>query len=332
MYCSLVLFLFTTGCTNEYAKDIKLKYNATSERILTLRQQLDNRKLSNANLIYSYAASLAAQKPELSKYISVLRQEAGSSGVLFKSLSKRLESVNINVENRRQYEPVFKELESIWAGSDPVIYNDSLMDVVNTLADLSDGKLARINIPKKTQTESMPGSYLVGNPNYGQWQHQSNGTSFWQWYGQYRFFSDLMGGNRIYDNQWYGHQRNSYYNDWGRSTYGGYSENQRWKDRKDKLSSKGVVTTKPKHYGNKASQKRISTYASMRKNNANSLKNHSGTVSNKRTSSFLNTGQATRSSSTPSSKATETRRSSSFFGSSRSSSSQSSRSRFGGGK
>ncbi|MDQ6963006.1 MAG: hypothetical protein Q9M28_10875 [Mariprofundaceae bacterium] len=337
-YFTLILLLFTvllSGCSNEYGNDINTKYVSTSKRVTQLQQQLDARKLSNASLIYSYAGALAAQKPELSQYINILRKEAGSSGASFTSLKKRLIAINLKVENRKQYEPVFKELESIWAGSDPIIYNDSLMDIVNTLADLSDGKLARINIPKKTTSDTPPGSYMVGNPSYGHWQSNSSGGNFWQWYGQYRFFSDILGGSRIYDNHYYGSNRHSYYNDWGRSTYGGYADNQRWQSRKSSLSSKGVSVKTPKSYGSTASQKRVSSYASMRKSNDSSLKSKSGPVNTKRSSSFMNTGNKTATSSSASgsnASSSSSRRSSNFFNSSRSSSSQSSRSRFGGGK
>lgn len=43
-----------------------------------------------------------------------------------------------------------------------------------------------------------PGYGHVGNSRYGRWQTDSSGRSFWVYYGQYRLFSDLMGGRRIY--------------------------------------------------------------------------------------------------------------------------------------
>ncbi len=39
-----------------------------------------------------------------------------------------------------------------------------------------------------------PGYEYVGNRNYGEWRTNSSGQSFWVFYGQYRLFSDLLGG------------------------------------------------------------------------------------------------------------------------------------------
>jgi len=47
-----------------------------------------------------------------------------------------------------------------------------------------------------------PGYNYVGNRHYGEWRTNSSGQSFWAFYGQYRLFSDLLGGpvyRRDYD-------------------------------------------------------------------------------------------------------------------------------------
>lgn len=41
-----------------------------------------------------------------------------------------------------------------------------------------------------------PGLAQVGNPKYGQWQKDSSGHSFWDWYGPYLFYSSLFGNNQ----------------------------------------------------------------------------------------------------------------------------------------
>lgn len=44
-----------------------------------------------------------------------------------------------------------------------------------------------------SKTAAPPGySNYVGNPQYGQWQQGSNGTSFWEFYGQYALLSSLF--------------------------------------------------------------------------------------------------------------------------------------------
>lgn len=34
---------------------------------------------------------------------------------------------------------------------------------------------------------------FVGNPNYGQWRSDGSGTTFWEFYGKYRLFTDILG-------------------------------------------------------------------------------------------------------------------------------------------
>jgi hypothetical protein len=38
-----------------------------------------------------------------------------------------------------------------------------------------------------------PGYNFVGDSNYGQWRTDSSGNSFWEFYGKYRMFTDVLG-------------------------------------------------------------------------------------------------------------------------------------------
>jgi hypothetical protein len=58
-----------------------------------------------------------------------------------------------------------------------------------------------------TTAASPPGMAYVGDPKTGEWKEDSDGNSFWVFYGKYRLFSDLIGGPRPY------HYR-SEYNTW----------------------------------------------------------------------------------------------------------------------
>jgi hypothetical protein len=51
-----------------------------------------------------------------------------------------------------------------------------------------------------TQEQYPPGYQYVGNDRYGRWQRDSNGGSFWEFYGKYAMFSSLLGMNnrRLY--------------------------------------------------------------------------------------------------------------------------------------
>jgi hypothetical protein len=47
-----------------------------------------------------------------------------------------------------------------------------------------------------------PGMAYVGNEQYGRWQRDSAGNSFWAFYGRYAFLNAMLGGNRYYYNDW----------------------------------------------------------------------------------------------------------------------------------
>ncbi len=81
----------------------------------------------------------------------------------------------------------------------------------------------------KVTSPTPPNMAMVGNPEYGQWRQGSDGTSFWEFYGQYMFINALLGNDRYYRSDyddWHGNYRNrgGYYSSYdGRRSYGTYS-------------------------------------------------------------------------------------------------------------
>lgn len=92
----------------------------------------------------------------------------------------------------------------------------------------ADGKVNKIPAPPGYGTH-------VGNDKYGKWQKQSNGTSFWVFYGQYAFMRSMFGYHSpIYRSSYTGyrsnyHGRQAYYGTktGGTSAYGTGSANAR---------------------------------------------------------------------------------------------------------
>lgn len=83
------------------------------------------------------------------------------------------------------------------------------------------------------------GMAYVGNPKYGSWKSDGHGGSFWEFYGKYRLFSDLLGPDRYYRTD---------YDDWhanyrGRKPY--YGET---KEEKDRFGS-GSATSQTRYAG-----------------------------------------------------------------------------------
>lgn len=68
---------------------------------------------------------------------------------------------------------------------------------------------------------SPPGyNQYVGNDKYGQWKQNSDGSSFWEFYGKYAFLRSMLGFgySPIYYGGWYDYRRNYY--PYGRTYYG----------------------------------------------------------------------------------------------------------------
>jgi hypothetical protein len=97
------------------------------------------------------------------------------------------------------------------------------------IASKTDGVVSKIPAP--------PGyNNYVGNEKYGQWRTGNDGTSFWEFYGQYAFMSNMLGlaGSLINRNGYYDYRNNylgraPYYGALpsGQPMYGTYSDHGR---------------------------------------------------------------------------------------------------------
>ncbi|MBL4725016.1 MAG: hypothetical protein JKY73_06555 [Lutibacter sp.] len=143
--------------------------------------------------------------------------------------------------------------------------------------------------------KSTPAGYnnYVGNNKYGTWQRQSNGSSFWAFYGQYHFMSSLFYGSshRYYRNDYNYYRTNhygksSYYgrnNNFGTSTY--KSTNSSWSSKpksfKDKVRTnvkRSSTALKSKGYSSSRSYKSSNrtTRNTNRYSNSSSSRSRSG--------------------------------------------------------
>jgi len=342
----ICILLLLSGCGNDYAQQTQKNYNSVEQHLKGLGKKLDRKQLTNTKIIDIYAKKLTLINPDLKPVAEALANDATSKGTLYQGLLQRLQKINLDPENKQQFDLTSQSLMSIDAGADPIVFNDALIDLINTMAELSGGQLNTISIPKGSQAANVrgeaitPGSYLIGNPGYGEYRQDNSGRSFWHWYGQYAFFNSLFRGssyNRYptYYNDWNSRPHYSHYRDYGRTTYGSQQDRYQTTQRDTKMRNNGLTPAKPKkQYGSVKGRQRASTY-NQRANNSgkkygstNSGARHADKGVKKRSSSFFGR------SSTASSRTAPPRRSSSFFGSSsaRSSSRSSSGSRGFGGK
>lgn len=61
---------------------------------------------------------------------------------------------------------------------------------------------------QETFEAAPPGYEYVGNSRYGEWKTDSNGMSFWAFYGQYRLMSDVLGWGRVHRDDYYAYRTN----------------------------------------------------------------------------------------------------------------------------
>ena len=230
----LILGIFVlTGCTSQEQKwqnFLNESIRNTDASVTKLGKQIDSGLVKNTKLLTSYADFLRNQKPELGEIIDALALDARSSGPIFQSLKSRLADAKIVAQatprqGKAAVEEVWTELDLIKGASSPDIYAMMLTDPINVLADMSDGRLGRVEAMSKeaamqanSATDMGAGSQLIGNPTYGQWRSNSSGNSFWAWYGRYALFSSLF-RSPIYYGAWSGGRNYSYYHDYGRSHY-----------------------------------------------------------------------------------------------------------------
>lgn len=213
------------GCSDNRPKKLKSNIQNAQYLLDNLRQDLDKHNVRNATLLREYAKLVSADKPNLTPLLNELSRDATQYGPLFEGLENRLQTLKQRPQVLGDIDAQITESKNLIAAADPALFNDALSDPVNVIADMSGGKLARVNAISSAQslaankaTDNGAGSQLVGNPGYGSWQTNSSGGSFWQWYGMYAMFSALS-PHRIGYGNWASHRDYSYYSDVGRNHY-----------------------------------------------------------------------------------------------------------------
>jgi hypothetical protein len=220
-----VLSLLLIGCGDDRPDRLAANTQTANYLINNLGDNLDNKALRNATILSEYARLLSQEKPDLRPLLTELSRDATRNGPMYLGLQNRLKTLKQQPQVLGDIEAQLFESETLIAASDPALFNDALSDPINVIADMSDGRLARVNAISQQQSQQAnnaenngAGSQLIGNPGYGQWQEGSSGTSFWQWYGMYAMFSALS-PNRVRYDSWSSRRDYSYYNDVGRNRY-----------------------------------------------------------------------------------------------------------------
>lgn len=213
-----LMFLLLMGCISG-APSPKQEFNAYQElipkQIALLQKSIVDNKLNNAVLLKHYASELKELNPKFESIAEDFLTLTRPDNAVIAEFQTRFDQIIQDYENKnRSLNNTLIDLKHLAKASHPEIYNDSLIDEINTLANLSNGHLTAIHTDNNAHQN--PGQHLVGNPKYGQWVSDGS-TSIWAWYGIYRLFSDLHAPYRYHS--WYYNRPWSYYQDYGRDFY-----------------------------------------------------------------------------------------------------------------
>jgi hypothetical protein len=261
----VTLLFLVSACTSkeeQIAKAVKQQAQATEQALKQLEQAMGDNRIRNATVLTRYAESIASSNPELRPLAEQLATDATTAGPMYKNLFIRFEEAKNNPAAFVNWQERVNELQAISEGAQLSLFNDALSDPINVLADMSGGTLGRVNsmsreaeIRANNVDNAGPGSQLVGNPNYGNWQTNSSGMSFWAWYGMYSMFSNVMGYNNYRYDSWGRGRGYSYYNDYGRSRYS--SPKQRLKQNKLYNKTKKSFASRGKSFSGPYSKRRV---------------------------------------------------------------------------
>ncbi len=286
------IWLLTTvlsACGNRFEAQLTATHKETQSSLVYLKDQLDSHQLINTLLIDKYARALTQQKPDYADVAALLKQEATSQGKAYTALTRRLVAVNLQPNSNEEAASGLQELQLVHSAADGQEFNNSLADVVNTLASLSDGQLAVINVPASQQASAQQANALVGNPTYGNWRQGSSGQSIWAWYGMYSMFNNVFGRPYSY-NSWSSRPHYSYYGNYGRN---------RWGSNSDVSKNRNLSQRHPSRY-NKPSTASKARYATAARRS--SSYGGSASKSTSKTSRYSSYGSSSRSSSFSSSR------------------------------
>ena len=219
------LSFLLVGCADDRPERLQANLKTADHLIQTLGTQLDTNRIRNATVLKNYAAFVTQIKPTLSPLFNELAKDATRNGPMYRSLADRLATLKTQPDVLGDIDAQLLETKTLIEASDVALFNDALSDPINVIADMSDGKLPRVNAISQVQSlkannaeNNGAGSQLVGNPNYGSWQTNSSGLSFWHWYGMYSMFSNFNSRPIAYD-RWSSRRNYSYYSDVGRNRY-----------------------------------------------------------------------------------------------------------------
>lgn len=276
-----LLFLGLQGCSQERQRFEQAAQIAKNDiRLAEMRYENLSTHVKTDSMMGKYETTLRmaldtveqekGNNPAFQNLKEQFLKDTTEDGVVFKSIKQDYETfkknptrnilTNSSVENISMDTFNYKFFDEISRISKVVstqTFDEHFVDYINILASMSPN-VSPVVVDSVDDTLPV-GNQLVGNPNYGEWQRDSSGNSFWAFYGQYAFFSNL------FDNDRYGYSYNRAYR------YDRWHKNRNWSFYNDKYVKSYESPVKRRQYSNFSS--------SMASNYKNRLNTRSSPVS-----------------------------------------------------
>lgn len=281
----LFLALVTlSACTDPNQEILKQKVVDAENRMNALGSDLKAGKIRNGVLLKEYGKILRNDRPELDGIITNLEKEGTENGQQYLFLKTRLTELKNHTAQVGNPGQLIPEADALSLAANPVNYSNALSDPVNVMADMSNGKLARVGVISKGEEAAYNeakdygvGSQMIGNPAYGHWNN-SGGTSFWEFYGMYSMFNALTGGNRVYHRDWNRHRPYSHYQDYGVDRYGSSRERSKYRSSYGKSSGVSDVSANKKTFGGDRKSSSLSSGNAGQSGNSGVSQRNSGSL------------------------------------------------------
>ena len=159
----ILLSIMLTACTSDEDRrrerqaimttQLTEQVQQTETQLNSLKKQINSGLVKNAVLLKLYGEAVKRYKPELAELIDALTKDATSNGPIFQSLMLRFKEaqagMSIAVGSESGLNNMIQEMVLIDEAANPAVYNMILTDPINVLADMSDGKLGRVEAMSK---------------------------------------------------------------------------------------------------------------------------------------------------------------------------------------
>ena len=214
-------YQFFSNKTSGAAGFIEKNLPVAEMQIANLNDQLKNDQLKNAVKLKTYLATLGNGSHEHAAVGAEFIKETKPNSPSIQAFKNRLDDVRYA---EKQGTTEAAELEAILLGTKPEVFNESFIDILNTVSDLTANTVPRVAMPGNKAAgadlyTNGAGAHLVGNERFGHWAN-TGGDKTWVWQG-------LLAGSALYGackfSQWSKRRGWSYYNDTGRGLFGSSS-------------------------------------------------------------------------------------------------------------